>query len=64
MKPEQDYTVVEFMNKDLVEVTPETAAKTCAEVMAAEKVSSAVVIENNSIQGIITERLKRKRDSS
>ena len=61
MKPEQDYTVAEFMNKDLVEVSLETTAKVCAEVMAAERVSSAVVIENNAIKGIITEKdLARK----
>lgn len=61
MKPEQDYTVAEFMNKDLVEVTPNITAKDCAGVMAAEHVSSAVVIENNAIQGIVTEKdLARK----
>ena len=61
MKPEQDYTVAEFMTKDLVEVTPETSAKDCAQVMAAEKVSSALIIENNAILGIITEKdLARK----
>lgn len=61
MKPEQDYTVGEFMTKDIVEVTPGTTAKQCAEVMAAEKVSSAIVTENNSIAGIVTEKdLARK----
>ncbi len=61
MKPEQDYTVGEFMTKDVVEVTPGTTAKQCAEVMAAEKVSSAIVTENNAISGIVTEKdLARK----
>ena len=49
------------MNKDLVEVTPGTTAKRCADVMAAEKVSSAVITENNSLAGIVTEKdLARK----
>ncbi|MBI2664309.1 CBS domain-containing protein [Candidatus Woesearchaeota archaeon] len=56
MKPEEYYTVSEFMNKDLVEVTPGTTAKQCAEVMAAERVSSAIITENNAIVGIITEK--------
>lgn len=61
MKPEQDYTVGEFMTKDVVEVTPGTTAKHCAEVMVAEKVSSAIVTENNSLSGIVTEKdLARK----
>ncbi|MAG15829.1 CBS domain-containing protein [Candidatus Woesearchaeota archaeon] len=61
MKPEQDYTVSEFMNKDLVAVNPRTTAKECAEVMAAEKVSSAVVTENSALAGIVTEKdLARK----
>ncbi len=61
MKPEQDYTVREFMTKDVVEVTLGTTAKRCAEVMAAEKVSSAIVTENNSLVGIVTEKdLARK----
>ena len=61
MKPENDYSVAEFMKKDLVEVTPGTTAKNCAEVMAAEKVSSAIVTENSSIGGIVTEKdLARK----
>lgn len=61
MKPEQDYTVGEFMIKDVVEVTPGTTAKQCAEVMAAEHVSSALVSENNSLLGIVTEKdLARK----
>jgi len=61
MKPEQDYKVAEFMVKDVVKVTPETSAKICAEVMAAEHVSSALVAENNSLLGIVTEKdLARK----
>jgi len=61
MKPEQDYTVSEFMNKDLVEVRPGTTIRQCAEVMAAEHVSSAIITENNSLLGIITEKdLARK----
>ncbi|MBI2137310.1 CBS domain-containing protein [Candidatus Woesearchaeota archaeon] len=61
MKPEQEYTVSEFMNKDLVEVTPGTPVQRCAQVMAAEKVSSAIVTEDNSILGIVTEKdLARK----
>ena len=61
MKPDHDYKVVDFMNKDLVEVTPGTTAKNCAVVMAAEKVSSVMVTENNAILGIITEKdLARK----
>ncbi len=61
MKPEQDYTVGEFMTKDVVEATPGTTAKQCAEVMAAEKVSSALVTENNALVGIVTEKdLARK----
>ena len=61
MKPEHDYFVSDFMNKNLVEVMPDTSAKKCAEVMAAERVSSAVIIENNVIKGIVTEKdLSRK----
>ena len=61
MKPEHDYFVSDFMNKSLVEVMPDTSAKKCAEVMAAERVSSAVIIENNVIKGIVTEKdLSRK----
>ena len=61
MKPEQDYKVWDFMNKDVVAVTPETSAKKCAEVMAAERVSSALVIKNKKIEGIVTEKdLARK----
>ncbi len=61
MKPEEDYTVAEFMNKDVVEVTLETPVINCAKVMAAEKVSSAVIMDNNVIVGIITEKdLARK----
>ncbi len=61
MKPEQDYTVGEFMTKDVVEVTPGTTAKNCAQVMAAEKISSALVTENNALAGIVTEKdLARK----
>ena len=61
MKPETDYKVAEFMNKDLVQVTPDTPVKRCAEVMAAEKVSSALVTEKKKILGIVTEKdLARK----
>ena len=61
MKPESDYKVAEFMNKDLVQVTPETSVKRCAEVMAAERVSSALVTEKRKILGIVTEKdLARK----
>ena len=61
MKPETDYKVAEFMNKDLVQVTPDTSVKRCAEVMAAEKVSSALVTEKKKILGIVTEKdLARK----
>jgi CBS domain-containing protein len=61
MKPEQDYTVSEFMVKDVVKVSPETVVKNCAEVMAAEHVSSALVTENNALLGIVTEKdLARK----
>jgi len=56
MKPEQDYTVGDFMTKDLVQVSQETTVKQCAEVMVAERVSSAVVLENNAVTGIITEK--------
>ncbi len=61
MKPEDSYPVSEFMQKDLVEVTPGTSVKAAAEVMASQRVSSAVVIENSKIQGIVTEKdLARK----
>ena len=61
MKPETDYKVAEFMNKDLVQVTPDTPVKRCAEVMAAKKVSSALVTEKKKILGIVTEKdLARK----
>ncbi len=56
MKPEQDYTVEEFMRKDIVQVTPETSVRKVAEVMAAEHVSSVVVCENKKLFGIITEK--------
>lgn len=62
MKPENDYTVAEFMTRDLVEVTPGTTAVKCAQVMQAEHVSSAVVLDShNRLVGIITEKdLARK----
>ena len=56
MKPEHDYLISEFMNKNLVKVTPDTPVKNCAEVMAAERVSSVIISENNSLKGIITEK--------
>ena len=61
MKPETEYKVGEFMNRDLVQVTPETPVKRCAEVMAAERVSSALVTEKKRVLGIVTEKdLARK----
>ena len=61
MKPEQDYKVSEFMTKDVVKVTTETSVRKCAEVMAAEHVSSTTVTEDEAIVGIITEKdLARK----
>jgi len=61
MKPESNYKVGEFMNRDLVQVTPETPVKRCAEVMAAERVSSALVTEKKRVLGIVTEKdLARK----
>ena len=61
MGPEHDYKVSEFMNKDLIEVTPGTTVKNCANVMAAERVSSVIVTENNALVGIVTEKdLARK----
>ena len=49
------------MTKDIVEVTPGTTAMSCAQVMAAERVSSAAITENNMIVGIVTEKdLARK----
>ncbi len=61
MKPEDEYTVGEFMTRDIVEVTPGTTAMACAQVMAAERVSSAAITENNRIIGIVTEKdLARK----
>jgi signal-transduction protein with cAMP-binding, CBS, and nucleotidyltransferase domain len=61
MKPENDYKVAEFMNKDIVEVTPDTNVKRCAEVMAAEHVDSVLVAEEKRIMGIVTEKdLARK----
>ena len=56
MKPEHDYLISEFMNKNLVEVTPDTPVKNCAEVMAAERVSSVMISEHNSLKGIVTEK--------
>ena len=61
MKPESDYIVEEFMNKDIVQVTPDTNVKRCAEVMAAEHVDSAMVTQKKRIVGIVTEKyLARK----
>ena len=61
MKPETEYKVGEFMNRDLVQVRPDTSVKRCAEVMAAEKVSSALVTEKKKVLGIVTEKdLARK----
>lgn len=61
MNPEEEYTVGEFMTRDLVEVTPGTTAMKCAQVMQAERVSSIVVLENNRLVGILTEKdLARK----
>jgi len=61
MKPELDYKVAEFMNRDLVQVRPDTSVKRCAEVMAAERVSSALVTEKKKVLGIVTEKdLARK----
>ncbi len=49
------------MKKDLVQVAPETSVRKCAEVMAAEHVSSAVITKNGKLLGIITEKdLARK----
>ena len=56
MKPEHDYFVSEFMNKNVVEVTLDTPVRRCAEVMAVEKVSSAIIAEDNSLKGIVTEK--------
>ena len=61
MKPEQDYKVEEFMNKDIVQVTPDTNVTRCAEVMAAEHVDSVLVTVDKKIAGIVTEKdLARK----
>ena len=61
MKPESDYAVEEFMIRDIVQVTPHTAVKKCAEIMAAEHVDSAVVTQKKRIVGIVTEKdLARK----
>lgn len=61
MKPETEYKVAEFMNRDLVQVTLDTNVRRCAEVMAAEKVSSALVTEKKKVLGIVTEKdLARK----
>ena len=61
MKPELDYKVAEFMNRDLVQVRPDTSVKRCAEVMDAERVSSALVTEKKKVLGIVTEKdLARK----
>jgi signal-transduction protein with cAMP-binding, CBS, and nucleotidyltransferase domain len=61
MKPETDYKVAEFMNKDVVEVTPDTNVKRCAQVMEAEHVDSAIVAQDKKILGIVTEKdLARK----
>ena len=61
MKPESNYKVAEFMNRDLVQVRPDTSVRRCAEVMAAERVSSALVTEKKKVLGIVTEKdLSRK----
>ncbi len=61
MKPESDYIVEEFMIRDIVQVTPDTSVKRCAEVMAAEHVDSAAVTQKKRIVGIVTEKdLARK----
>lgn len=56
MKPEEEYQISEFMNKDVVQVPVDTTAKQAAEIMAAEKVSSAIVTQSNQIAGIVTEK--------
>lgn len=56
MKPEADYKVSEFMQRDIVQVMPDTSVKRCAEVMAAEHVDSAVVTNKKKLLGIVTEK--------
>jgi CBS domain-containing protein len=61
MKPENEYMVNDFMTRDLVEVSEGTTAKDCANVMLAEHVSSAVVLQQAKLVGIVTEKdLARK----
>ena len=57
MKPESDYKVEEFMQKDIVQISPDTNVKRCAEVMAAEHVDSALVTEGKRIVGIVKKRI-------
>lgn len=56
MKPESDYKVGEFMERDIVQVTPDTDVKRCAEVMAAEHVDSVAVTQKKRVVGIVTEK--------
>lgn len=61
MKPEGEYKIVDFMKKDVLEVTPETTVRKVAKLMETKHVSSAVVCENKKLLGIITEKdLARK----
>ena len=61
MKPEGEYRIVDFMKKDVLQVTPETPVRKVAKLMATKHVSSAVVCENKKLLGIITEKdLARK----
>ncbi len=56
MRNEAEYTVKEFMAKDIVEATPGTTVMNCAQVMAAEHVSSILVLGDNRLVGILTEK--------
>ena len=49
------FKVADFMSPRLVQVTPDTTVRRCAELLAENRVGSAVVNENNALAGIVTE---------
>ncbi len=53
---DEEYTVGEFMNKDLVIVSPMETAMQCAVVMLAKGISSVIVGSKSVMDGIITEK--------
>ena len=57
----EEYSVAEFMTRDITTVGPDVTVAKCAETMQAEHVSSALVSDGHQLRGIITEKdLARK----